>query len=103
VNHEPQYADDPSIREKLAKEIGRVPWSYLAPHILTKGLFFIDPQLALEDVGTAIATNQTDLVQHWLKSGDLLKIEAIHATQWEDGETEFEALVVLPFVLCRPA
>lgn len=91
-----------AIREKLANDIGQVPWSYLAPHAATGSLFFVDPTLALEDVGAAISTNQADRVQHWLKTGDLVKIEAIHAAQWDDGKTEFEALVVLPFVLCRP-
>lgn len=96
-------APDPAaIRAKLANEIGEVPWSYLAPHAETGSLFFVDPTLALVDVGVAISTNETDSVQHWLKTGDLVKIEPIHAAQWEDGKTEFEALVVLPFVLCRP-
>ncbi len=102
VNDSPQSDTAGDVREKLAKEIGQVPWSYLAPHALAGSLFFVDPELALDDVGAAISTNQTDLVQHWLKSGDLLKIEAIHAAQWEGGDDDFEALVVLPFVLCRP-
>jgi hypothetical protein len=101
VNHSPQ-SSDAGIRAKLANDIGQVPWSYLAPHALAGNLLFVDPELPLDDVGLAISSNQTDRVQHWLKSGDLLKIEAIHAAQWEDGRTEFEALVVLPFVLCRP-
>lgn len=95
--------DDAAIREKLANDIGGVPWSYLAPHALSGNLFFVDPILTLEDVGFAISKNDLDRVQHWLKAGDLVKIEALHAAQWEDGKVEFEALVVLPFVLCRPA
>lgn len=94
--------DPAATREKLANEIGEVPWSYLAPHAATGSLFYVDPTLALEDVGSAISINETDRVQHWLKTGDLVKIEAIHAAQWDDGKTGFEALVVLPFVLCRP-
>ena len=102
MNDSPQSAHAADIREKLAAEVGEVPWSYLAPHARTGSLFFVDPELELADVGAAISANQADLIQHWLKSGDLLKIEAIHATQWEGGETMFETLVVLPFVLCRP-
>jgi hypothetical protein len=93
--------DTAAIRGKLANDVGRVPWSYLAPHALAGHLWFVDPALRLEDVGIALSTNQTDPVQDWLKTGDLLKIEAIHTAQWENGDTEFEALVVLPFVLCR--
>jgi hypothetical protein len=41
-------------------------------------------------------------VEGWLKSGDLVKIGDLHAAQWEGKAVEFEALVVSPFVLCRP-
>ncbi|HEX7261136.1 MAG TPA: DUF2288 family protein [Luteolibacter sp.] len=91
-----------STREKLANYTGQVPWSYLAPHALKGSLYFVDSALKLEDVGEAISENQADQVAEWLKAGDLVKIEAIHAAQWENSETEFEALVVTPFVLCRP-
>ena len=39
-----------------------------------------------------------------LKAGDIVKIGDLHAAQWEKpgDKTEFEALVVSPFVLCRP-
>ena len=53
-------------------------------------------------VGVALAANDTSAVEAWLKSGDLVKIEAIHAAQWETDGPAFEALVVSPFVLCRP-
>lgn len=102
MNDSPQSQDPTAVREKLASEIGQVPWSYLAPHAATGSLFFVDPTLALENVGVAISTNETDRVHHWMKTGDLVKIEPIHAAQWDDGKMEFEALVVLPFVLCRP-
>lgn len=88
--------------EKLAHYTGEVPWTYLAPHALTGSLYFVDPALKLEDVGAAISANQADHVQAWLKNGDLIQIEALHTAQWENGDTEFEALVVSPFVLCRP-
>lgn len=91
-----------STQEKLAKYTGQVVWSYLAPHYETGSLYFVDPSLKLEDVGAAISTDRTEQVDGWLRSGDLVKIEAIHAAQWQDSETEFEALVVSPFVLCRP-
>ncbi len=96
-------AEDPgSNREKLANYTGRVPWSYLAPHAAKGSLFFVDPALAIEEVGAAFADNRADQVEAWLKSGDLVKIEELHAAQWNGTDTEFEALVVTPFVLCRP-
>lgn len=94
--------DTSTTEEKLAKYTGEVPWSYLKPHYLSGSLFFVDPELVLERVGAAFSENRKDEVEQWLKSGDLVKIEALHAMQWEGGETKFEALVVSPFVLCRP-
>jgi hypothetical protein len=91
-----------SVREKLANYTGVVPWSYLAPHAVKGTLYFVDPALTLEEVGTTFSENHAEQVAVWLKSADLVKIEALHAAQWENGETEFEALVVTPFVLCRP-
>ena len=88
--------------DKLASYTGTVPWSYLLPHHSTGNLYFVDPSLNLTNVGVAISANEVDKVKAWLESGDLVKIEAIHAAQWQNGEMEFEALVVTPFVLCRP-
>jgi hypothetical protein len=53
-------------------------------------------------VGAAISEDETAKVTTWLKLADLVKIEKLHAIQWENKEQQFEALVVSPFVLCRP-
>lgn len=91
-----------STREKLANYTGQVPWSYLAPHAAKGSLYFVDPALELADVGAAFSQNRADRVEGWLQAGDLVKIEALHAAQWGNSATEFEVLVVTPFVLCRP-
>lgn len=85
-----------------ANSTGTVTWSYLRPHQICETLYFVDPSLELEFVGAALVGNQADAVKAMMKSGDLVKIEAIHATQWENGNQEFEVLIVSPFVLCRP-
>lgn len=94
--------DASSVDDKLEKYTGTVGWSYLAPHFKSGVLYFVDPSLGLADVGRAFSGNEKEKVEAWLKSGDLVKISALHAEQWEKGETEFEALVVSPFVLFRP-
>jgi hypothetical protein len=101
-----QYAilghDASSTAEKLESYTGTVGWSYLRPHWRNGVLFFVDPGLPLAEVGAAIAGNEAARVEGWLKAGDLVKIGDLHAAQWEGGAGEFEALVVSPFVLCRP-
>ena len=94
--------DNATPEEKLAKYTGEVDWEYLRPHYDSGSLFFVDPELALETVGAALAANDTTAVEAWLKAGDLVKIEALHAAQWQENAPRFHALVVSPFVLCRP-
>lgn len=95
--------DETTTEEKLTNYTGEVNWTYLKPHFEKEMLFFVDPGLKLETVGVAITHDEKEQVADWLKSGDLVKIEALHAKQWEDDqEQQFIALVVSPFVLCRP-
>ena len=94
--------DSATIKEKLAKYSGQVGWEYLKEHYQNGVLFFVDPDLTLEEVGAALSEDKMEQVQGWLKSAYLVKIEALHAVQWEDSEQQFQALVVSPFVLCRP-
>jgi hypothetical protein len=94
--------DASSIDDKLEKYTGTVDWKYLAPHYRNGVLYFVDPQLALTEVGKAVSQNDTAKVRSWLKAGDMVKIGNLHAEQWEKAGGEFEALVVSPFVLCRP-
>ena len=94
--------DTSSTAEKLESYTGTVGWSYLRPHWQNGVLYFVDPELKLVDVGAAISENDKARVEGWLKSGDLVKIGDLHAAQWEGKAVQFEALVVSPFVLCRP-
>lgn len=94
--------DTMSVEEKLDKFTGQVNWSYLRPHYQSGVLFFVDPSLTLQHVGAAISDDRTEQVQAWMKAGEIVKIADLHARQWEGTNTEFEALVVSPFVLCRP-
>jgi len=94
--------DTGTTAEKLAKYTGEVDWAYLRDHYKNGVLFFVDPELSLEEAGEVISNDGLDQVAAWLKSGDLVKIADLHALQWEGTEQRFEALVVSPFVLCRP-
>ncbi len=99
--------DDSSDEEKLAKYSGEIAWDYLRPHYQAGVLYFVDPEITLQTVGAAFQADNAPAVETWLQNGDLVKIEALHAAQWESPSDEavsprFEALVVTPFVLFRP-
>lgn len=94
--------DRSSDADKLAKFSGEVGWAYLRPHYRNGALFFVDPALELGAVGAAIAADDTTAVRAWMRSGDLVRIDHLHARHWETADLTFEVLVVSPFVLCRP-
>lgn len=94
--------DQRSTEEKLSQYLGEVTWEYLKEHYEKGTLFFVDPELKLEVVGAEIVADKKSQIEGWLKSGELVKIAALHAAQWEETEQQFKALVVSPFVLCRP-
>lgn len=94
--------DESTTDEKLAKYTGVVGWDYLRDHQKNGVLYFVDPGLKLEEVGQVVTDDGSEQVAAWLKSGDLVRLEEIHAAQWEGSDQQFEALVVSPFVLCRP-
>jgi hypothetical protein len=94
--------DTSTTEEKLEKYTGTVDWKYLRPHYQSGVLYFVDPSLVLAEVGAAFSEDGRQRVEAWLKAGDIVKIAELHAEQWQKSGTEFEALVVSPFVLCRP-
>ena len=94
--------DHSTTEDKLSKYCGEVGWAYLSGHFKNDTLYFVDSALKLEAVGVAITADDKEAVNAWLKGGDIVKIEALHAQQWEGTDQQFEALVVSPFVLCRP-
>ncbi len=101
--------DTAPLAEKLAKYTGVVRWSYLRPHYLSEVLYFVDRCLDLVEVGAVFAEEGAAAqgkVADWLAAGDLVKIGALHAHQWDQMEgrgeaVSLEALVVSPFVLCK--
>jgi len=98
--------EDPDTNaQKLEKFSGLTSWEYLKPHYEAGVLYHVDPSIPLNDVGKAFSEDNRQQTEEWLLNGVLLKIESIHAFQWDDEENltkeQFHALVVSPFVLCQ--
>lgn len=94
--------DDATEQEKLEKYTGTIDWSYLKASFQKDALLYVDASLQLSQVGKVIANDEKEQVQHWLKTGDLLKPGSQHAEYWESSQTRFTAMVVSPFVLIQP-
>ena len=90
--------DESTNAEKLEKFSGITSWEYLKPHYEAGVLYHLDPSVSLEDAGKAFSEDNHAQVEEWLLNGVLLKIESIHAFQWDDDENltkeQFNALVV---------
>ena len=95
--------DAQSTPEKLEKYTGEVNWEYLKPHFEVGALIYVDPTLSITHVGQAISEDDSEKIQAWLKSGDLVKPSELHAQWWQENPQTFTALVVSPFVLIQPA
>ena len=94
--------DSQTTPEKLDKYTGVVDWEYLKPHFDSGVLIYVDPCLSITDVGQALADDDKEKTQAWLKSGDIVKPSDLHANWWLENPQEFTALVVSPFVLMQP-
>ncbi len=92
-----------SDEERIADYTGEVGWDYLKPHYERGCLLWVDEDLDLERAALAFVEDDAERVANWLGSGELLKIGALHAAQWEGGENRFTAVVVSPFVLMKRA
>ena len=88
--------------EKLEKYSGNVNWSYLQPHFESGVLLYVDPSLALTQVGLALAQDDETQVQAWISAGDLVQPCQLHATHWQESKEQFNAMIVRPFVLAQP-
>lgn len=91
-----------SPSEKLDKYSGCVDWPYLRPHFESGNLIYVDPSLALKTAGLAFTRDDQQQVKAWLKTGDLVQPCQLHAEHWEKEATQFQAMIVRPFILAQP-
>lgn len=93
--------DGRSEEQRIADYTGEVGWDYLRPHCERGCLLWVDPGLELRRAAMAFVEDDAAQVADWLGNGDLVKVGALHAGQWEGTDCRFEAVVVSPFVLMR--
>lgn len=93
--------DGRTEEQRIADYTGEVGWDYLKPHYERGCLLYVDPDLDLKRAALAFVEDDSEQVANWLGSGELLKIGALHAAQWEGGDERFTAVVVSPFVLMK--
>lgn len=88
-------------REKLAAEIGAVTWRQLRAHAADNRLFLVVGGLDLLEAGVALANDDTDAVQGWIASKQLVRPSAEQIRAWEGGAPGFRFLILSPYVLAE--
>jgi hypothetical protein len=92
------------LRSELAKTLDQAEWSWLSPHLQRNSLIIVDANLNLLDVGVAIATDDTTLVQRWIAEQLIYKPSPEQISTWNAKQTKpFQALIVQPYVLVQEA
>ncbi|NJK29847.1 MAG: DUF2288 domain-containing protein [Acaryochloridaceae cyanobacterium CSU_3_4] len=88
------------IKDKLTADIADIEWRDLIPHSQRDAVIVVTPPLKLVEVGVAIATDNTQLVQHWISEDLIHKPSAQQLSQWNaQPNIQFRTLIVQPFVL----
>ena len=90
------------LREKLASEVLPSTWAALEPHARRSALFVVEEGTALVDVAVAVASDDQAAVGGWIKGGALRRPSVEEVAEWDRSPVAFYAIIVQPFVLCRP-
>ena len=91
----------PSLTELVA-EVGIIGWSELEPHFARGVLLIVKPPLSVLDAAKGMIDDDSARVRHWLDTGTLEKVKDHHAKEFSNSHTQFEAIVVAPWVLVQP-
>lgn len=90
------------MREEIARTEGDVFWSDLQAHAARDALIIVSPEVDLVDAAVAIANNDVQQVDGWIRSGLLSKPTEEDLERWPlDANQRFTMVIIRPFVLIR--
>jgi hypothetical protein len=91
-----------NLREQLAELIDEAQLEWLKPHIQKDNVIIVDPGLELLDVGEAIASDNTQSIQHWIGEQLLVKPSGEILALWNNNPAQkFTALIIQPYILVK--
>jgi hypothetical protein len=92
-----------NLREQLTELLDEAELEWLKPHIQKDVVIVVDPNLDLLDVGVAIASDNTQSIQHWIGEQLLVKPSPAILDRWNANPTQkFQAMIIQPYVLVKP-
>lgn len=92
----------PQLRAELAENLDEAEWEWLIPHVLRDAVVVVSEQLDLLDVGEAIASDNTAVVQNWISKALIAKPSTTQMSDWNGDRTKrFTTLIIQPYVLIQ--
>ena len=90
------------LKAQLAENLDEAEWEWLIPHAQRDVVVVVAQPLNLLDVGVAIASDNTAVVQNWISEELLAKPSTTQLSDWNGDRTKrFNTLIVQPFVLVQ--
>ncbi|HEY9783576.1 MAG TPA: DUF2288 domain-containing protein [Leptolyngbyaceae cyanobacterium] len=90
------------LKAQLAENLDEAEWEWLIPHVQRDVVVVVAQPLDLLDVGVAIASDNTAVVQNWISEELLAKPSTTQLSDWNGDRTKrFNTLIVQPFVLVQ--
>ena len=90
------------LKDQLSKDVDVAHWKWLSDHAQRDAVVIVNPSLDLVDVGVAIATDNTQAVQHWIAEQLLIKPTEKEIIEWDaQAGKSFTSLIIQPFVLIQ--
>ena len=91
-----------NIREQLKELLDEAELEWLKPHIQKDVVIIVDTELDLLDVGVAIASDNTQSIQHWVGEQLLVKPSQEILDRWNaNPERRFQAIIIQPYILVK--
>jgi hypothetical protein len=90
------------LREQLAEILDEAELEWLKPHIQKDAVIIVVPELDLLDVGVAIASDDTQKIQHWIGEQLLAKPSPEILNRWNaNPQQKFQAIIIQPYILVK--
>lgn len=90
-----------TLYAKLLGETATIGWQELEPFFAKGSLLRVDAELDLVAVAEAVAEDDQRRVANWLSAGQVERLSAARAEDWQRRNPYLWAVVVAPWVLVQ--
>lgn len=89
------------LAQKLKEEIDTISWNGLTTHFAKGNVILIGQELDLLTAAIAVANDDTETIKTWMAEKSFLKPDVAEATIFSKHNTNFQFLIIQPFVLVK--